>query len=118
MTLREAKAPATGTIAPGDVLSDPACVFNERTKATTQEHAPQEEEHRRNNVEAEEKAAHEEEVLAKWCAAEARFAEVDLRMSGPRRIVILRVTVREFTASARAASESGLTFAENMIPDY
>jgi hypothetical protein len=64
MPLREAKAPATGTIAAGDVLSDPACVFNERTKATTQEHSPQEEEHRKTNMEAEEKAAHEEEVLA------------------------------------------------------
>lgn len=36
MPLREAKVPATKTIAAGDVLSDPACVFNEGTKATTQ----------------------------------------------------------------------------------
>jgi hypothetical protein len=64
MPLREAKAPAAEAIAAGDVLSDPACVFNEHTKVTTQEHTSQEEEHRRSNVEAEEKAAHEEEALA------------------------------------------------------
>ena len=81
MPLREAKAPATVTIAAGDVLSDPACVFNERTKATTQEHTPEEEEHRRNNVEAEEKAVHEEGALAntpgarKACEDEKRVQE-------------------------------------------
>jgi hypothetical protein len=81
LPLREAKAPATKTIAAGDVLSDPACVFNERTKATTQKHTPEEEEHRRNNLEAEEKVAHEEKALqntpgaSKACEEEKRTQE-------------------------------------------
>jgi hypothetical protein len=81
MPLREAKAPATTTIAAGDVLSDPACVFNERTKATTQKYTPKEEAHRRNNLEAEEKAAHEEKALQntsgarKACEEEKRTQE-------------------------------------------
>ena len=88
MPLREAKAPSTRAIVAGDVLSDPACVFNERTKATTQEHTPQEEEHRRSNVEAEGKTAHEEEALEstpgarKACEEEKRTQE-KLRYENP-----------------------------------
>ncbi len=40
---REAKAPPDKTVAAGDVLSDPGCVFDASTKTTTPGHTPEEE---------------------------------------------------------------------------
>jgi len=64
MPLRETKAPATKSIAAGDVLSDPACVFNEHSgerehTSEESEHTPEENARHRRSLESQ-KQAHEE----------------------------------------------------------